>query len=169
MEAAELLGRLTSAVQHVAQRQPELWQLQAGERSITAQIFLELCRIGWPTGFSVDTEWTREGEAGDFKGRDYDLGVSASSSGESSARPDIMVHRRGRSGRPSNLLIVEFKLRGLRSVFAQNDLEKVRELMTRHGYQAGAVVSLGTGHRPQNITAYWLISPNQEPDTVQLF
>jgi hypothetical protein len=57
--------------------------------------------------------------------------------------PDLIIHRRGRSGADHNLLVAEFKndRRGLTP--NSLDSQRVNFWMNEFGYQYGAVISFG--------------------------
>jgi hypothetical protein len=162
------LEHLRTAAADVAENQEELWDYSVGEQAIAGQIFARLYRMAWPDGASVDTEYDRESVDGYFKSANPDASVKPRKNNAGSARPDIVVYRRGKTGRDYNFMVIEFKRAdGLSDSKVKADLKKVRKLMSRFDYQVGAAVALGLT-KPA-VKALWLTDPQGEPQSISIW
>lgn len=136
---------LIDAVQTTGERHAGLWLRNVGERARVAHVFRYLCEVV-PATWDVDCEYNREENAPKTSA------VNVSGRGT----PDIVVHRRGRSGPGNNLLVVEFKNTYSNQRPNSLDIQKVDFWVNEFEYQVGAVVGFGRSGKKFDPKVVWL-------------
>ncbi len=109
---AHVLPRIEDAIWILQRRDGDLFEDRiAGERAIAHRLGLFLQHL-FPT-FDVDCEYNRMGEDPKLPKRIRgELRRESNETDEELATPDICIHRRGKTNRENNLLVVEVKIEG---------------------------------------------------------
>jgi hypothetical protein len=134
MDRLEIDERVRRALDVLFARDDALLRREGAEWSIAHRLALYI-EEGLP-GWNVDCEFNRQGPDGDKK---------RTSTGNL-ARPDIIVHHRGRVEKEHNLLVIELKYKT-----SDKDSERAREYTAppkdrrEFQYQFGLTVVLGGG------------------------
>jgi hypothetical protein len=142
--------RLVNACQRLLTRDSALLQKDVNERSISHRLALYL--QGELPKLDVDCEYNRDEGVPKriFQLRDNDIqGNGEPFIQDTKARtvfPDIIVHHRGKSGTPNNLLIIEIK-KTTSNVSDSFDHKKLNSYKTNGhlGYQHAVFIKLCTG------------------------
>jgi hypothetical protein len=131
---------VSTAVAELFDREAFLFQVDANERSITHRLALHMTPR-FPD-WDVDCEYNRDG----FDPKMLHGAQATEDPNETNGSrvyPDIIVHHRGKRGKPENLLVIEVK-KSTSYRSDQADLAKLQALRQQLGYQYALFLRFGS-------------------------
>jgi hypothetical protein len=158
MTQDEITGKIEAALGMLAEKDQQLLEFEANERSITHKLAQYLQPM-FPE-YDTDCEYNRIGTEGTAKklyGLQTDSGSGQTPVDDLNATtvyPDIVVHKRGGTEVDDNLLVIEAKKAGLDTTFDKLKLETYKRQL---GYGYAVLIIFPVPHKSFSSSAVTFI------------
>jgi len=147
MNRVDFENRLKIVISNFLYLHGILLEINANERSITHK-FAECLTPLFP-GWDIDCEYNRVGyEPYDIKKIGlFSERINSDDDKAITIYPDIIIHRRGKTGLDNNLAVIELKKNPTKKE-ENKDTNKIRKIKKELKYQIGMFLKCSTGNNP---------------------